>query len=533
MNGALMRASSRFAIAAALGLVVGVGSARAADLGGNCCADLEERVAELEATTARKGNRKMSLTITGQVNKLMMYFDDGHTRGTYFGLDNTNTSSRLSFLGEAAATPWLKFGFEIMLETEGAGITNRVSAINEDGTFSQLTVNNATNTSTGVNNAGNQDAYFGDARRLAAWVDHKEVGRLTIGRYETAGAMGTIDLGGVGVATGFGTVALLSGNFGLRTTNGNYTGAVWSQFLDPAAYQSRQEVLRYDSPAVHGFIFSTSVSEAAGGYNGGVNWGTMLRYAGEYNGFRIAAGIGYEHIGDTYTPTNASATGAPLLTIAVGGGTTPGSNTFGVSTPNINAWGMALSGLHIPSGLFLQGAYQAVQYNNDTSATTGYWGETCAASTAAGNVIGTAVGPAICNPKKDAWWWQLQGGIAKNYTGFGNTVLYAEYAKMYNFGAEKGPGRDYNSGTLTLANGFTEIAGVRSDIATEWGIGLVQNFDAAATEWYLAYRNTAVELSSTATCVTTTVNTAGPVGVVPNCKISDMNLVYTGLRVKF
>jgi hypothetical protein len=31
-------------------------SAKAADLGGSC-ADLEERVAELEATTARKGNR--------------------------------------------------------------------------------------------------------------------------------------------------------------------------------------------------------------------------------------------------------------------------------------------------------------------------------------------------------------------------------------------------------------------------------------------------------------------------------------------
>lgn len=43
-------------------------SATAADFGGNCCADLEERVAELEATTARKGNRKVSLTIYGQVN---------------------------------------------------------------------------------------------------------------------------------------------------------------------------------------------------------------------------------------------------------------------------------------------------------------------------------------------------------------------------------------------------------------------------------------------------------------------------------
>jgi hypothetical protein len=33
-------------------------TASAADLGGNCCADLEERVAELEATTVRKGNRR-------------------------------------------------------------------------------------------------------------------------------------------------------------------------------------------------------------------------------------------------------------------------------------------------------------------------------------------------------------------------------------------------------------------------------------------------------------------------------------------
>ena len=56
----------------------------------------------------------------------------------------------------------------------------------------------------GVNNSGNSDSFFGDARRVAAWVEHKEIGRLTVGRYETAGAVGTIDLGGVGVVAGFG-----------------------------------------------------------------------------------------------------------------------------------------------------------------------------------------------------------------------------------------------------------------------------------------------------------------------------------------
>src|SRR5205823_7593424 len=96
MNGALMRASSRFAIAAALGLFVGVGSVQAADLGGNCCADLEERVAELEATTARKGNRKVSLTITGQIDRVVLWWDDGGMSRAYYGLDNTNSSSRFS-----------------------------------------------------------------------------------------------------------------------------------------------------------------------------------------------------------------------------------------------------------------------------------------------------------------------------------------------------------------------------------------------------------------------------------------------------
>ena len=73
IGGLLSSHVSRLALVAAAGLFVGgvaMPSAKAADLGGDCCADLEERVAELEATTARKGNRKMSLTITGQVHRI-------------------------------------------------------------------------------------------------------------------------------------------------------------------------------------------------------------------------------------------------------------------------------------------------------------------------------------------------------------------------------------------------------------------------------------------------------------------------------
>src|SRR4051812_33990470 len=73
--------------------------AAAADLGGNCCADLEERIAELEATTARKGNRKVSLTVSGWVNEAVFAWDDGTERNVYVGT-NFVEQSRVRFVGE-------------------------------------------------------------------------------------------------------------------------------------------------------------------------------------------------------------------------------------------------------------------------------------------------------------------------------------------------------------------------------------------------------------------------------------------------
>ena len=78
MIGGRFKVASVASIAAA-GLFMGGVTAQAADLGGNCCADLEERVAELEATTVRKGNRKVSglprhgldFTVGNQINVQM------------------------------------------------------------------------------------------------------------------------------------------------------------------------------------------------------------------------------------------------------------------------------------------------------------------------------------------------------------------------------------------------------------------------------------------------------------------------------
>ena len=67
----------------------------------------------------------------------------------------------------------------------------------------------------------------------------------------------------------------------------------------------------------------------------------------------------------------------------------------------------------------------------------------------------------------DTTLWQLQGGIAKNYTGLGNTVLYGEFANVS------------DAFSTAFVNSNVDI----------WGIGIVQHIDAAAMELFLSYRH--------------------------------------------
>jgi hypothetical protein len=115
-----------------------VTSASAADLGGDCCSDLEERVAELEATTARKGNRKVSLTISGWVNEEAMYWDDGSESNVYVGT-NKLEQSRFRFVGEARIAPDWSAGYTIEIGVNG-GSSNTWGQDNPDGSGSNSLV---------------------------------------------------------------------------------------------------------------------------------------------------------------------------------------------------------------------------------------------------------------------------------------------------------------------------------------------------------------------------------------------------------
>ena len=107
------------AIFCAIGGMPGVGGqAEAADLGGDCCADLEERVAELEATTVRKGNKKVKVELYGRVNRVVNFWDDGAEQNAYV-LNNSYSSTRFGMRGKAKISDDWSSGFQIEIEDEG------------------------------------------------------------------------------------------------------------------------------------------------------------------------------------------------------------------------------------------------------------------------------------------------------------------------------------------------------------------------------------------------------------------------------
>lgn len=214
-------------VAAAVALVAtAAGHARAADFGGACCDDLEERVAELEATVARKGNRNLSLRISGQINQLIMFFDDG-VESNAFIVDNTNTSTRQRFEGSAKIDETWSAGYDIELEY------NQGTSFGADQTFSG-----------GPSSINIREEYV--------WLQHERLGRLSFGWFSPATdniILRSKDGANVGALS---DIRLIGGGLGLRQSDGTLLlGTEWQE-LAPALDTSRLNVVRYDSPIWYG-----------------------------------------------------------------------------------------------------------------------------------------------------------------------------------------------------------------------------------------------------------------------------------------
>jgi hypothetical protein len=342
-----MKTTSRPALLAAAGILLGSYAytpAKAADLGGSgCCADLEERVAELEATTARKGNRVVSLQIYGQVNKALLIWDDGFDDDAYI-VDNESSGSRIGLTGKATLRPGWTAGFLMEWDYQDSA-SNLVDQVTDEGIAP-----------TGAVSGANEIVI----RQNNVWIESERLGRLTLGQASTAadGAF-QVTLGN----TLTNAAPDVGASFFVRGTDGTAVfrmGSFVSDFDAP-----REDIVRYDSPSLYGFILSAS-------------WGdndyadVALRFKKEFNSVRVAAAAAY--IWDDRND---------LTGLLIGG-----QEIFGGS----------ISVMHVPTGLFA--SFMAADRDIEDSLLPG---------------------------SDDGSYWYVQAGVERKWLPYGSTTIYADY----------------------------------------------------------------------------------------------------------
>ena len=430
------------------------GSASAADLGGGCCADLEERVAELEATTARKGNRVVSLQISGVVTQTLLAWDDGADSDTYV-LENAYPSNYFNFRGEGKISPSTKAGFFVEVGFNGSSKTGTVDADNDESTLVGTTVQS-------------QTVFI---RHSYAYVENDKLGRITIGQTSNANdGITEIGLSKANIVRN-GGAQLWTGSF-RPVVGGDQDGRFRHRdFWGGNAFQGigegdRFDVIKYTSPSIAGFTASASWGEND-------MWDVALRYAGQWNSFRVAAGVGYQKWDDT-TAGAAAVTG--LNTGAMNCVVGSAADNFAVDCSIV---GMSAAVMHVPTGLFAHASYGLKSDDNIAS-----------------------------GGEQDSTSFYIQAGIEKNWFGVGPTTIFGEYQQM-------------DSGRFV--NGLAVIEGADTEI---WGIGFNQNFASAALDLYVSFRNTSIEAFGVDNLGAST----GPEG---NVDFEDFQEVMAGARIVF
>ena len=412
MGDYIMKVRVLGAAAVAAATVLGGSTAFAADLGGNCCADLEERIAELEATTARKGNRKVSLTITGWISSQLYWFDDGIENNVYVVDNHDDLSSNVKFTGSAQIAPGWKAGYSLWLYTAPGGSSSSLVA-------------NDTTTSRGNAGITVENSYW--------FIQSDSLGKLSVGKQSLGAdnaALGTDFSGTLFPANG----VTFDGGFLRVVENGAYTNRTWQEVgfwceqagvgIGNDCAGGRLAGVRYDTPTIAGFTGSASWGEDD-------YWDVALRYTGEWSGFKVAFATAY-----------SESTDHDLL-------------AQGIGFQNDNQyWQIGGMVKHLASGLWIHGTYGKNWIDN-------------------GPIYALNATP----DSHDGWY--LKGGWSTKFSTLGSTHFYGEY----------GQNQDAFARVEFNAAGNLVSSGILSSDATRYGVGVVQEIDAAAMSLWAKWRH--------------------------------------------
>ena len=226
--------------------------------------------AAAEKLTVTTGTPKVNLQLYGQVNRGVLVVDDGEkTRGHQ--VDNDASSTRIGLQGAANPGGELEIGtrVEVQFEANSSSVINQID-----------------NTDEGPDNF--------TKRWLDLYLKHERFGKLFVG-YGSTASDGTseVDFSGTDVV-GYADISTVGGGFfwyDESLGDLDFDTTIGDVFTDMDGL-SRKNRIRYDSPSFYGLMAGTSwISEGGGD--------VALKYASEFEGFKLAAQAAYADPGGT------------------------------------------------------------------------------------------------------------------------------------------------------------------------------------------------------------------------------------------
>ena len=240
--------------------------------------------AESDATgpVVTSGQANTSLSISGQVNRMVFYADDGD-QARWFQADNDMSSTRLRFAGKTKMDDDWSAG--MLIEAEFA--SNSTADVTIDQNSAVIASNSFTE------------------RKLEVWFNNAKLGKLYLGQGSTA-SDGTVetDLSGTGVISGAGFAVLgESLAFRFSGTGGTSSGVTVGNLFDTQDGLSRDDRVRYDSPTLAGVKLSTSWVD-------GDEWDVAARYGRQFDGYEVALAMSYWDASPTAQKTDMGLSGS-------------------------------------------------------------------------------------------------------------------------------------------------------------------------------------------------------------------------------
>jgi predicted porin len=469
--------------------------AKATNFVGDCCADLEERVAELEAVTARKGNKAVSITLYGHVNRAALFWDDGAEANTYI-VDNNYESSRFGLRGSASTGvgDW-RGGYRLEIEPTGANSAR----------LNQFDDNNADDL--------NGPLFM---RQSYLFMSSRTYGEARLGLTETPIDYVTKDTNVTDLEDTMHGDNRMMQNFFLRPAGFNTAEGLstlrWQNisrcYTSSNAFvcSTRRNGAAYWSPTFAGFRASI------GWYEDDI-WGAAIRYRKAWGeNWEVGAGFGYEDFRDERLQNGGGGRAT--------GPDPPPSSKLSFFKRDIQDYGGSVSIKHKPSGLFVYAATMFSDQNDSNTIDAGFYTGTSAPLMNSWDInfgIQRRIG-FLSSLGETSFWGghtEIQDGIGAGSNGNGGNL------------GQIPANRFLAAGTFANVQVPTEITGAE---VTRWSLAFDQAIDSANMHLYAVYQYLTPEVS-----LVTRDPVVSPRGRLENvaAPLDDFHLFYTGGRIYF